>query len=338
MATLWICLILAHLSTDLPDTQTVTVAPKTHQLGGIGHGEVRTVTFSVTNSSDSEITVNKVKTSCSCMTVNFNSRTPLSAGETREGRSTIRFGRGWGKFSKYIEVQVEGHGPPLRVNVVADYHPGVSASPLELVLSGVHGKQISDATQSLVLRTQPGNPLAQVEVTSVTGKHLSARIVEKNENEVEIQVTVASEHPKGRISGKIQGTVNGLPFEMPVRGDVYGAIRWTPATLNLGQVIESGLTEATLLIESTRGEVISIRDIQVEILPGSQPVQIDAAVEPVEGGKARIRLAIGEPFPTKVGSIRARLHIRTNQPEEPMLRIQVLGVARPDRAIKKGKQ
>lgn len=336
MATVLICFILSHFAPDLPSEQGVTIAPKSHQIGAIGHGETRAFVFSVTNSSDSPVSIKKVKASCGCMTVNFKSRSPLASGETREGNCTVRFGRGWGNFNKFIEVQHDGQGPPLKVGVTADYHPGISAKPMEIVLAGVHNKAIPDATRSLSLKaSSPASDTPRVEVTAIEGKHLSARVVEISTTEVQVEVTVAPEHPKGRVLGKVKGIVNDLPFEIPVRGEVYGAVRWTPSTLNLGQVIGPGLCDSTLVLESTTGKKLSIRDIEVKLLPRSSQVQIDAAVEPVEGGKARIRLAIGDPFPTKVGSIRAQLTIRTNQQEEPIVIVSVLGVARPDRAEKK---
>ena len=99
--------------------QVVTLTPATLDLGQFSTSEKGSGSVTLTNTSDSPVTIERAKASCGCTTSDFKQGTVLQPGETTDVSVTMN-GKGRArKMSKTVTFTISGF-PPLRLPVVAE--------------------------------------------------------------------------------------------------------------------------------------------------------------------------------------------------------------------------
>ena len=100
-------------------TQVVTATPESLDLGAFSTSETGTGSVTLTNTSDTAVTIERAKASCGCTTSDFKQDTVLLPGESTDISVTMN-GKGRArKLSKTVTFSITGY-PPLRVPVVAE--------------------------------------------------------------------------------------------------------------------------------------------------------------------------------------------------------------------------
>jgi len=302
-----------------------TLEPALVRVGAVGHREERVATFALVNPGEAPLEILDVKPSCSCLDVRFD-RAPVPAGGRREGTVSIHFGRGSGSFHKQVDILVAGRRDPLSFHIYANFHPGVRADLLEIVLDGTLGGGGPKPREVFELRTlAPGEPPPQVDGVRIErGAHLVARLIEPGPDRARIEVAIAADHPEGAVAGELIATVNGRLFVVPIRGHVYRGIRLDPALVNFNVVRTDADRRQAIELIPADGRGFALSAVRYEPRPGSPPLVPEIVRTPREDGGWSLSLAL-PPAEGVKGGFGGVLVVETDHPEKPRLEITVFG-------------
>ena len=318
----------------------VQVSPRLVNLGNVGHHQTRSFTFLVSNSSSAPMELAKVKSSCDCMKVQL-SLAPLAPGETREGRVDIRFGRGFGNFHKYIAITPKS-GRPLRVSVMARYHPGVRTSESRFYLESSTVARLPQARGVVTVsrEVRRGQPL-RVEKLSTDNPLLKASIERVPGDKVRLIVEVAAEHPAGSIRGNLRCEVEGLPMVIPIAGKVHRGVRVHPDHFNFSRIDDLAAAWTLVELDAVDGRQFQILELRVAPHKGLSDHAIEVTVEKKKDGKGYrlvgrpVALELDEPL-ARPGRLSGTVRVRTDHPECDPIEIRYFGFVAPP-SPKKGK-
>ncbi len=309
----------------------LVIEPKRVDLGAIGHRIERTVDFVLENEGSVALEITKLTPSCDCMETTMTPGT-LAPGSTRKGQVQIRFGQGFGLFEKYVNIWVKGHQLPVKFHVRAQHHPALERpKPTSFDLYGIVGSKTPENRATVLLQRKRtggavGKPLSvenlRVEGDRASAGMLAAERIDRGAEGVELVVTLSPEHPEGRVIGTLQATVEGLPFQMSVKGTVYRGIRTLPDHFQFHQMLEpeKAFCELALIPADARG--FAIRSIEVD----PPKVTIESRPRP-EGGYVLTARPV-PPYPTgeKGVALSVKVTIETDHPEKPRIELRCHGV------------
>lgn len=308
---------------------SLELAPRQLDVGVVGHGQVKTLEFQLINLTKEPIQLTKIHPTCGCMKMRSpDVRTPLGPGEKRTFRFDLSFGRGWGSFSKKIEVHV-GNQPVLRLPVIAQFHPGIRTSRRELVLSTSKVAEIPEATQ--VVEFEALSAIQAPVITQLTSDHSNfrVRLLEPLKNRARVEVTVRSEIAPGRFAGRIHGFCNGLPFTVPIRGRAFGLVMYQPQAWNLNQVKQCGFSDSVLTLRRVDGKPLKVVDIRLDLTRHPSGLELSFTSKNLTDGSVQMRAFVAEPFPNSPGGIYGKLTVTLDTELSKPLVIDLLGVVRP---------
>ncbi len=337
----WLVLAICSLHGDLfgQSVSAPTLEPRLARVGAVGHRDERRVDFTISNPGSTPLVFTKVHPSCSCMTVEFDDKTPIPAGESRQGVVVVSFGRGFGEFHKHVDFSIRGLRSPLVLHIFASFHPGVTCKSLELVLEGFQGvasapvnadssgtkEPSSTAILELVSVVPKGPPPTVTDIRWARGgENLTTRVLEPGRDRVRIEVSYGKEHPEGPISGELNATVNGRLLIMPVRGHVYRGIRLVPPQANFNVVkTPTDYIQTIELIPAdpeTKFEILSSR---YEARARSPSLEPTLEKKPRPGGGWILTLRINPEAGMK--GFGGNLILTTDHPDKPELTVTVFG-------------
>ena len=81
-----------------------TLNPASFDLGSVGHGQKELLSFELINNSASPLEITNIRPSCGCMKMTTSTRFSIEPGQKQEIRFSLSLGRGWGNFSKNIDI------------------------------------------------------------------------------------------------------------------------------------------------------------------------------------------------------------------------------------------
>ena len=331
----WILVTLLLLLGPLGSTieaqsssSSLALQPTSIDLGRVGHGGKRLLEFQLVNMTKEPVQISSIRTSCGCMKMRpHDVRTPLGPGEKRRFQFDLSLGRGWGAFSKKVEVMV-GNVPVVRLPVQANFHPSVRPSRRDLVLATSTAGPIAESTQILELTQSGTTEPPKIENLKSSAQHFKVRLLEPEANRARIEVTATSGIPKGRFVGQIDGLCNGLPFIMPIRGRTFGLIVHKPQSWNLNQVSQSGFAESALKLRRADGKPLKVLGSKIELTRNPAGLDISFSSKSLDDGSVELRAYIADPFPTTAGGIYGKLSLTLDTGEIEPLVVDLLGVIR----------
>ena len=318
--------LLTLSTTPLPAQATgPKLEPTLARVGAVGHREERTVDFTISNPTSKPIEFSRVKASCDCMKVRFDS-SPIPPGESRSGVVTISFGRSIGEFRKKVEFSVRGRRSPLSLHVFATFHPGIRCKSLEVVLEGFTKESSETAGHVLEIGTVvPKGP--PPEITDIGwgrgGEGLTIERLEPTRNQVRLRIGYSAERPAGVISAELRATVNGRPFVMPVRGTVFAGIRVTPANVNFNVVRSDADQVETVELIPAKGTTFQVLSTRFEARARTAAITPTVEVAPRAEGGHRLTLKIDRSQGT--GSFGGSLWVETDHPDAPRVEVKIFG-------------
>ena len=123
---LFLTLILAGWASN-STSDGVAVSPSTYDFGDIAQSEgVVSTTFTIVNTSKSEIVINRLSTSCGCTTAKMD-ESPLKPGESRT--MTVTFDPmvhpdQFGRIERVVYLQTSDPGQPeIEINITGNITP-----------------------------------------------------------------------------------------------------------------------------------------------------------------------------------------------------------------------
>jgi hypothetical protein len=339
---LWLALLIAFMCNFLPHLLTTSLAaqssasslelsPKQLDVGIVGHGQKKTLEFQVINLTREPIQLSKIRPTCGCMKMKpHDVRTPLGPGEKRTFRFELSLGRGWGSFSKKIEVHV-GNQAVLRLPVIASHHPGIRTSRRELVLSTSTVAEIAEATQVVEFEQISANQAPTITDLNSSDSMFRVRLLEPVKNRARVEVTARQGSTTDRFVGQIHGLCNGLPFTVPIRGRAFGLVLYQPQAWNLNQVKQAGFSDSVLTLRRVDGKPLKVTDTQLDLIRNTSGVELSFTTKSLADGTVQILAFVAEPFPSTAGGIYGKLKVTLDIEDPKPLVIDLLGVVRAGR-------
>ena len=302
-----------------------SLQPARLDLGAVGHGrKYPNLSFTVTNNTGTPQTFT-IRPSCGCMKLKGPSRLTLEAGTIQEIGFQLTLGRGWGVFSKRIDL-VDGNRRVLATFPVnALFHPGVKTSSMEAVLTTSPVSTLPESITRIDFTNTKKTPVL-TDLKSEDPRIEFEIIPSEKPGVATLEVRSLSTWPAGRFSTMVTGLCNGLPFKLPVRGRAFGSLIHEPHSWNLKQIRDASPSPETLILRRADGKPLQILEMQVEWLRPVDGFDVTLSQETLKDGSVKITATPVDPIPRVNKGFYGKVVLTTNVEEEPTVRVDLLGV------------
>ena len=310
-----------------------TLNPASFDLGSVGHGQKELLSFELINNSASPLEITNIRPSCGCMKMTTSTRFSIEPGQKQEIRFSLSLGRGWGNFSKKIDIYGAENRRLHTLPVKAMFHPGVRTDAMELVFTTSKKDDIPTAKTRLVFSASGGRTSPVLTDLKSSDSRISFQLPQRDDatGQTTLSVQAASNWPTGRFSAQITGLCNGLPFIVPVRGQAFGLLVHKPHSWNLRQIHVSGCSPETSSLKRAAGWPRKSLDTRRGCPPDIEGLDISLSNTPQKDGSVLIKAFASEPIPRINKGFFGNVIITTNIPEESRVSIPLMGVVSPQR-------
>ena len=299
--------------------------PARLDLGAVGHGgKYPDLAFKVTNNTGKPQTIT-IRPSCGCMKLKGSSRLTLEAGAIQEIDFQLTLGRGWGVFSKRIDLVDSNRRVLATFPVNALFHPGVKTSSMEAVLTTSPVSALPESKTRISFTDTNKTPVLS-DLKSEDPRIEFEIIPADKSGVVTLEVRSLSTWPAGRFSTMVTGLCNGLPFKLPVRGRAFGSLIHEPHSWNLKQIRDPSPSPETLILRRADGKPLEILEMQVEWLRPVDGFEVSLSQETLKDGSVKITATPVDPIPKVNKGFYGKVVFTTNVEEEPTVRVDLLGV------------
>ncbi|HTY56043.1 MAG TPA: hypothetical protein VMB26_12620, partial [Candidatus Binataceae bacterium] len=134
-----------------------------------------------------------------------------------------------------------------------------------------------------------------------------------------LKVTVLKSMPVGSFDDSVEITTNRQPILVHISGHVYGPVTVVPQQISFGIVPHGQNAIRILRLESSGSRAVKITDIS------SSTHSVATNVEPVTAGK-EYKITVELRRGTPDGQLRGQLSIKTDDPQEPLLKVPFYGI------------
>lgn len=291
----------------------------THDFGEIGQGIQVTHVFKFKNVGDTDLHVEKTKTSCGCAAALLSAKV-IAPGNTGEVKVTFSSGNFSGQQSKSVYVDSDDPDEAkVTLQITATVKPPVTLNPDRLIFGKVKiGEKVSKEVEII----SEGEKALEIQKVEVEVDYIQTEILERNPKGGKIKVTLGANTPVGAVEKDINIFTNHPQkpvTELHVSARVQGRIQLSPEYLHLGQIY--------------RGEPITREAIIHKLDESGPPLEVSAKsnldflqvkLTTVEQGKRyKLNFSLSPDFPS--GRIKAEIEIKTNDPDQPVINLPVVG-------------
>jgi hypothetical protein len=248
-------------------------------------------------------------------------------------------GRALGRLDKWIDIQTDGKPAQVKVPANMRVFAGFDMEPYQFHFDGeVGGAAVTEAVEiKWVERTPPPKEFSfTVEGVMASGRegerpnaHFASQVEDLPKGK-RVRLTLKPTHPEGRLMATLRARLNGKPFEIPVSGEMFRAIKVTPTYFNFNRVeVQKAATlrqeERLAAIDAQAFQVIEARaQFDRTAVPG---LQLEVTPEESDGGKKhllRAQLVVPAKAPAK-GSFSGKVFLTTDHPEKPEIVLGFFG-------------
>ncbi|MDI6792427.1 MAG: DUF1573 domain-containing protein [bacterium] len=291
----------------------------THDFGEIGQGIQVTHVFKFKNVGNTDLNIKNTKASCGCTAALLSTKV-IAPGDTGEVKVTFSSGNFSGRQSKNIYVDSDDPDEgKVTLEITATVKPPVTLNPDRLVFGKVKiGEEVSKEVE---IRAEQGIEL-KIQKVEVEVDYIQTEILERNPKGGKIKVTLRANTPVGAVEKDIKIFTNHPQkpvTELHVSARVQGRIQLSPEYLYLGQIY--------------RGEPITREAIINKIDESGPPLEVSAEsnldflqvklTTMEEGKRYKLSFSLAPDFPS--GRIKAEVEIKTNDPDQPVINLPVVG-------------
>lgn len=293
-------------------------------LGEVRDGVPVRVAFVMRNEGDAPLQISDLETSCGC-TAALSSAATLAPGKTGEIVVTLDPRRTLDRPTKTITVRTnDPDRPAIFLKLTADVQHAVELGTRVVNFGTVQLGEEREAP--LVVFYDPAAPVKITEVTA--SSPLLSFTVTHQESDVDRPAYVITVRlARGASPGVFADTVRIHldheqydVFEVPVRAQIAGSVRTTPAVLGLGMMRPDRRADRTVTVTAP-----SLRHFRVERVESTSP-HIVPSVQPGAPGEYQVGVHLGPEAPR--GSLQATLRIYTNARDMPLVEVPVAVIVR----------
>ena len=310
-------------------------ANTSHDFGNIWDVVTLPCSFSFTNTGNEPLVIEKVAPGCGCTTTTLT-KTIYNPGETGTIDTTFK-PNATGQLRKIVTVLSNDPKSPtttltLTANVTAFVEPSQRVVRLPRVEHGVGAESVIRFTPA-----KPGFTFSPtVRVHGASSKHVSATIIPPAQGTTSearsFKIALSPEAPWGDVQAfiTVQGqgaadhTLPQRPHEIkvPVLGSVQGTLRANTTLFSLGGIEPGGSFEKRIRLTRRDGLPFNILDSKVSMrFQGAAFMMV-----PLPSGG--YELVLSGDSGDYLGSLGGTILVRTDVPDEEVLRFRVAGSVR----------
>lgn len=298
-----------------------------HDFGRVMQGQKVTHEFSIQNTGDEDLILQRISPSCGCTAAAVASTT-IKPGTKENVRVTFNTAGMYGNKSKIVSVLTNSReNPEVTLKMKGAVVRGITASPERLVFGEIsQGASETVRTKEVSIAVTEG---MDREVSQVTSGSKFVRVVPLEElgRAKRYAVTIGEDAPKGPLRERLVVAFKSpsqAPVNVPITATILGDLQLTPATVSFGIVSGAEPIERRVKFENASSKSVAITAVK------TSHEAVTASMVDIEPGKRGVLVVRLDPLKV-TGDLRATVAISTDHPEQDKLTVSVYGVQAPDK-------
>lgn len=293
------------------------------ELGNMPQHLERDTVFVFENVGDEDLHILDVKTSCGC-TAALSSDEVIKPGGRGTINVTFNSKSFRGHVSKTVTVTSNDPGEPRsHLKLFADVQPTINYSP-SLISMGII-RRTDKQTHTVRLAAEKSKHLEITDLKLSDEYFTWTRREEANpESTVYVyEITLRDDAPLGRMSEHFTAYTNleeSKPITVSIRGEIVNHFLAKPSLVNFGSIQRGKAEPRTVIVRPLEDTHFEVKGVQ------STHPQIQTRLEDAGEGSYKIILDIGPDV--VAGPLKARILIKTTDPDEPVLTVPIQGYVR----------
>ena len=304
-----------------PQPPKLSFASSAQELGTVAQGEPFQHRFEFRNDGGSALVIHNVKTACDCAAA-LAQESVVAPGASGSIEVRCNSDHSHGRVQRTVTVYSNDPARPvLTLTIGGEVDPDAVADPPALYLGHVRRGQRSENEARLFARAPEALRLA-----TGGGAVLDASLqpADSAGTARSLAVAIKPDAPLGRFSETVRVATNSPKhplLKIDVVGFVDGDLVVSPRALSFGRVTQGDAAADTLLVENRGQAPVHVTAASVAGSSARAEVQ---TIE--EGRRYEVRVVLNTSLPP--GRLNDRVEIRTDHPEQPLLRVPVSGQIR----------
>ncbi len=303
-------------------------------LGSVLEGDKRILRWRLENHGDADLIIERAKASCGCTVVKLSDEDKvIPPGGFLELKAEFDSTRRRGPQSKHVLVFSNAPAEPkLKLAFKANVEVLFEIKPAGVLnLRAVQRGEAAGPTLDLL----PGDARRTVEVLDVAiPEDLPLRVARESQQTAQgllqrLRFSATEDAPIGRLKGEVAVTLRVGDIErtrrVSIRGEVVGDITWQPKVVDVTrQLSMPGKRLAPVTLRSVKKRPFEV--IGVSVGPPLEAA-VEAGAKAPKGTLYKVYLTIRDD--AAPGPFGARLEVRTNSLDQPVVLVPVFGVVPP---------
>lgn len=283
----------------------------------------RDTVFTFTNLGDEPLHILDVRTSCGC-TAALASEPIIQPGKKGTVDVTFDSKQFRGKVHKSVTVYSNDPGEPkASLKITADVEATINYSPTSFRLGTVKkGEKVTESVR-IAAKKDKGLTVKDVQLSAEHFTWTKREVADPDSQIYIIEFSLRPEVPLGRLQERMvidTGVEGAKPISINIRADVVNHFKTNPPVVNLGSFRQGKATSQVVVIQPLEKTSYNVESVQ------STHPQIQTRLEKEDNGEYKVFLDVD---PNVVpGRLKARLLIRTTDPDEPVLTVPIQGYVR----------
>jgi hypothetical protein len=312
----------AHAEANRP---RVGVESAMFDWGSVAQGSKVTHDFTIKNSGDIDLVLQRIVPSCGCTAASLSSDRipPGGQGMVRVELDTAGFS---GSQQKMVRLFTNDPAEPYStLTMKGVVEPDVLVEPNRLVFPDIVRTDFKGPVfAEFTLKVRPGSPVTLSDVATYS----KVVLIDKQDGGLKqrtVRVAIDPRAPNGELRERVVVNLAGgvvTSMSVPVIASIRGAVQVKPATVSFGLIEGTALISKKVQIENSAATPLAIRSLE------SDSDAVQARFNVVKEGRIfDIEVTVD---PAKVSkNLRASVTIKTDSPSEGTLILSVYGILPP---------
>jgi hypothetical protein len=306
----------------------IEVHPPRFELGDLPQERIEHLTCSVRNAGSDVLLIKQISSDCGC-TVAQIPDSSLAPGEAVDLAITFSTRHFSGDVVKTVTLETNDPGSPrTQIVLKAFVRAIVAVTPDELEFGRV--TRGTSPSKTITLRAAAADTLKVLEVTVPEQMFTTELTREETPDSIRcyLKVTLRPDAPVGTFNStaRVRTNIRSM-VQIPIilKGQIHGFFMAEPGRLSLGQILEGQERTRTIQVTAQREghhRVLAVR---------SSDPQLQVALKPIEEGR-HYEITVTLPGTAAPGRFDATLLIETDDPDQPEIRVAVVGKVRAKRS------
>lgn len=318
---------IAALSTLSVAASADLKVPDKVDVGRIKGNELHKFEFTIKNTSDVNLEITKVASSCSCTNVKLDGSETLAPGAERIVSGDVNFGGTLGSYETKVTIDSRSKSGNIQTAMVPIRGQVIAALVLEKTYIDFGEVDLAATPQVVTIEAKRGNSGEEWDTIQAESENKYLNVMVEKDSEKVFHITIRF-NPSGLPISIFRGAVKLrllqkdqlLPdkIELPITARIKGPLKATPASIYLGAIAPGQTLERAIIVSSSK---LDLREMTIE----KQPHDGLAIIEDSEEGVDKISVRVA---PTVGNHTFTEMLVLLHKPSGIRLNIPILGTVK----------